>query len=235
MAAAGVLAVILVGGALAENIVGTARGETLRGTADPDVINGLGGNDRLYGLGGNDYLNGGHGTDRFSCGPGRDRVIAQRGEVVARDCEVVKRVTLPKPPPPPPPEPPPPPPPPPAPEVLTGKYCGFTDSGGGICFDVGGSGSAQFVTNGGFEQTTDCSQQSRFKLGITLGSEQVPLAGLQFSHAVTAGDLTGSEVRGTFDTAGNVSGTLVMKAAFDYEGRRYTCENTTRWSAKLQR
>jgi Ca2+-binding RTX toxin-like protein len=236
------LAVVLAGSvgaaAFAKNIVGTARSETIRGTALADTIYGRDGNDRLIGLGGNDYLHGGPGNDRFVCGSGRDRVVAQRGESVARDCEVVKRVALPRPPQPPTPPPPPPPPPtpPPAPpQALTGTYCGFTDSGGGICLEVGGSGTVQYVTTGRFEQTTNCTPDSRFQLSITMGTEQVTLSSLRFTHRVTDGDLAGSEVSGTFDTQGNVTGTLFMKAALDYEGTRYTCESKTTWSAKIQR
>ena len=117
---------------------------------------------------------------------------------------------------------------------MGGTYCGFTNSGGGICLDVGGSGEAQFVPNGRFEQTTDCSGGARFRLSITLGS-RVPLANLAFVYSVTQGELAGSEVKGTFDTAGNVSGSLVMKASFDHEGSHYTCESTTDLSAKIQR
>jgi hypothetical protein len=236
-ALAALVATSLVAVAHATNIIGTERSETIRGSADADTIYGRGGNDRLYGLGGNDYLNGGYGKDRFFCGAGRDRVLAQKGEAAARDCEVVKRVVLPPAPPPPPPLPPPPPeppPPPPAPQAQTGTYCGFTDSGGGICFELGGSGSSQYVTNGRFEQTTDCNPPSRFQNSITLGS-LVTLSDLKFTYAVTSGDLAGSVVSGTFDTAGNVKGSLVMKASFDYEGRHYTCESSTNWSAKIQR
>jgi hypothetical protein len=68
-----------------------------------------------------------------------------------------------------------------------------------------------------------------------MGSQRVAVTSLQFTHTVTAGDLTGSEVKGTFDTAGSVTGTLFMKASLDYEGQRYTCENRTTWSARLQR
>jgi len=34
--------------------------------------------------------------------------------------------------------------------------------------------------------------------------------------------------------AGNASGSLVMKAVFDYQGTTYTCQSTTNWSAKKQ-
>jgi RTX calcium-binding nonapeptide repeat (4 copies) len=217
-------------------IVGTARADVLRGTAKADAILGRGGNDKLYGLAGDDALTGGPGVDQFWCGLGRDIANAQVGERVARDCEVVRRaaVTPPLPPPPPPPLPPAPPPPPPAPQVQVGTYCGFTDSGGGICFEVGGSGGEQFVTKGKFEQTTECTPSSGWRLSITLGG-QAPLRDLKFSYAVGSGDLTGSSVEGTFDLEGNAKGTLVMRAIFTEGGTQYTCESKTTWSAKIQR
>ena len=118
--------------------------------------------------------------------------------------------------------------------MLVGTYCGFTDSGGGICFNVGGSGTAQFVSGGKFEQTTECTPSSGWRLSITLGA-QVPLVDLKFSYAVRSGELTGSSVEGTFDTEGNVKGSLVMRAVFTEEGTQYTCESRTNWSAKIQR
>ena len=221
------------------SIVGTPRADVLRGTAKGDVILGKGGNDKLYGLAGNDVLTGGPGVDQFWCGVGRDTANAQVGERVARDCELVRRAAVtpppPAPPPPPPPPPPlPPPPPAPAPQAQVGTYCGFTDSGGGICLDVGGSGTGQFVTNGKFEQTTDCSPSARFRLSITLGG-QVRLGDLKFRYDVGSGGLAGSSVEGTFDIDGNVTGTLVMRASFTEGGTQYTCESTTTWSAKIQR
>ena len=132
--------------ALAGTIVGTAKNDTIRGTARADKLYGRGGNDSLFGMAGGDYLNGGPGKDRFSCGAGRDTVVAEKGEIVARDCEVVRRTggTTPPPPPttpaPPTPPPPAPPPPPPAPPAKAGFYGGFTSTGGGVTFVVAGDG-----------------------------------------------------------------------------------------------
>jgi Ca2+-binding RTX toxin-like protein len=84
------------------------------------VLDGRGGNDTLYGLGGNDRLLGGAGSDRLVGGPGRDTLlggigndrlesrdgvrdqvscgagktdvaIVDRQDVVARDCETVRK------------------------------------------------------------------------------------------------------------------------------------------------
>lgn len=98
---------------------GTNGPNVLSGTAGADVLNGRGGNDRLAGRAGNDRLFGGAGADRLfggpgrdvldggrgndtiaaadrtkdriRCGTGRDVVVADRADVVARDCEVVRR------------------------------------------------------------------------------------------------------------------------------------------------
>ena len=89
---------------------GTAKADVLRGTPFADVLRGLGGPDRLFGLGGADRLTGGPGNDTLSggdgndtisardgardtisCGRGRDVVVADRLDLVARDCEIVRR------------------------------------------------------------------------------------------------------------------------------------------------
>jgi Tol biopolymer transport system component len=78
-------------------ITGTEGDDTLRGTPLRDVITGRGGSDSITGADGHDRLSGGPGADTLmardgvgdtlSCGPGRDRVVADRMDVVARDCE----------------------------------------------------------------------------------------------------------------------------------------------------
>ena len=140
------VAAVVTTSALAGTIVGTARNDTIRGTARADKLYGRGGNDSLFGMAGADYLNGGPGKDRFSCGAGRDTVVAETGESVARDCEVVRRTggttttpppTTPAPPTPPPPAPPPPP---PAPPAKAGFFGGFASTGGSVNFVVAGDG-----------------------------------------------------------------------------------------------
>ena len=91
VASCGIVALGFAASALAAIIVGTPRGDVLRGTPRADKIYGHAGKDKLYGGGGNDLLNGGAGVDQFFCGAGRDTVQAERGERVARDCEVVRR------------------------------------------------------------------------------------------------------------------------------------------------
>ncbi len=98
--------------ALAILLIGTNGPNTLRGTSGPDRIYGRGGNDHLYGLAGNDLVDGGPGSDHLyggtgndtlsardgtrdylDCGPGRDVAIVDNIDVVASNCETVRRPT----------------------------------------------------------------------------------------------------------------------------------------------
>jgi RTX calcium-binding nonapeptide repeat (4 copies) len=235
-AVATVLVGLLAGSALASTVRGTAGNDVLKGTPGADKLYGKGGNDKLFGYAGPDLLVGGPGADVLSCGPGKDVAQADANDTVRKDCETVKGLPAPpaEPPPTTPTPPPPPPPPAPVPQALTGKYCGFTNSGGGICFDVAGSGGSQVLTNAKFEQTTDCEPDARFKLAISFGGPVPLTSDLKFTYAVSAGELVGSSIQGLFDTNGNAAGSLVMKAVFDYQGTKYTCQSTTEWSAKKQ-
>ena len=89
---------------------GTARADRLRGTSGVDKLYGRAGNDRLIGLAGNDLLDAGSGRDVLDagagndtlrardgqrdlvrCGPGRDLAVVDRRDIVAPDCETVRR------------------------------------------------------------------------------------------------------------------------------------------------
>ena len=88
---------VLVTSATAARIVGTNCADTIRGTPRADFLYGRAGNDVLNGLGGNDRIFPGPGKDRVRCGAGRDFVQADAVDVVAPDCETVKRPAPPKP------------------------------------------------------------------------------------------------------------------------------------------
>jgi hypothetical protein len=67
-------------------------GDLLDGGAGNDTLVGGKGRDLLYGRTGDDVLSVRDGvSDRVSCGSGRDRVVADRLDVVSRDCERVVR------------------------------------------------------------------------------------------------------------------------------------------------
>jgi RTX calcium-binding nonapeptide repeat (4 copies) len=230
------------------HIVGTARGDVLKGSPRADVIDGRGGNDTLLGLAGNDVLNGGagndvlnggagndklvggKGADKLNCGPGKDTAIADRADTVGADCEVVKG--LPAEPPPAPPAPPAPTPP-PAPHAVGGHYCGFTNQGKSICFDVTSDGAraANFATT----SDVTCGNVGIRDLGLSF-SGATPIQGdLTFSFTYNGPLQTSSgspltnvstsyTVSGKLDTAGNGTGTLTLtRFSFDYQGTHYDC------------
>ena len=241
MAAVLVLTGALVGGVSASamrTINGTPKNDVLRGTKGPDTINGKAGNDKLYGNAGNDTLIGGRGNDllvggpgkdTIRCGPGRDTVIADASDTVGSDCEVVKGLPATTPPPAPPP---PPPAPPPAPAAKAGHYCGFTNQGKSICFDVAGSSAANFATT----SDVDCGDVGILQdVGLSFSGSAPIQPDLTFSFtyngpvqtapgSVITNISTSYTVSGKLDTAGNATGTLNLnRFSFDYQGTHYDC------------
>ena len=83
-----------------DRLAGGAGGDRLEGGGGRDVLLGGAGNDALHGGPGRDRISGGAGRDAvfardgvrdaISCGPGRDVVHADRTDVVARECELVR-------------------------------------------------------------------------------------------------------------------------------------------------
>ena len=252
MATVLVLTGALVGGVSASalrTINGTPKNDVLRGTRAADTINGKAGNDKLYGNAGNDTLIGGTGNDvlvggpgkdRLRCGGGRDTARADATDTVGSDCEVVKGLPVTAPPPP---TSPPPPPPPPAPTAKAGHYCGFTNQGKSICFDVSGSSAANFATT----SDVDCGNVGILRnVGLSFGGSAQIQPDLSFSFSYN-GPLTTSpgsvitnvstsySVTGKLDTAGNATGTLSLsRFSFDYQGTHYDCAAAGYgWQAKL--
>lgn len=85
-----------------DTIRGGGGNDQLFGDAGSDQVFGEAGNDRIVGGAGRDVLNGGVGNDTIDaadhargdtvrCGAGRDVVVANAGDVVAKDCEKVTR------------------------------------------------------------------------------------------------------------------------------------------------
>jgi RTX calcium-binding nonapeptide repeat (4 copies) len=241
IAALGLALVAGVWAAASVKIVGTAKNDVLKGTPRADVIDGRRGNDRLTGLAGNDVLlggagndtlSGGAGADRIRCGSGRDTANADAADTVGADCERVKGLPAPVPPPTePPPQPPPPPPPPPAQRAVAGHYCGFTNQGKSICFDVSADSR---VANMDTTSDVDCETVRIENLGLSF-SGSVPIQpDLSFTFAYSGGLQSGDpdvtnvtttySVTGKFDTAGNATGTLSLsRFSFDYRGTHYDC------------
>jgi Ca2+-binding RTX toxin-like protein len=221
-------------------IVGTNRSDVLKGTAAADTLDGRAGNDKLYGLAGSDVLTGGPGNDRLVGGPGRDRLrcgqgkdtaLADSADTVGTDCEVVKGLSATPPPvaPPPPPSPPPP----PQQQARGGHYCGFTNQGKSICFDVSADGTS--VANFDTTSNADCDNATISDVGLSFGSSTPIQPDLSFSFTYNGGLRTGSDspltnvttsytVSGKFDTAGNAAGSLgLTRFSFDYQGSHYDC------------
>jgi hypothetical protein len=241
VAAAFVLAaplVTAVSAAPQKTIVGTAKNDVLRGTPNSDRLDGRGGKDVLYGNAGNDVLLGGTGNDklvggagkdRLRCGAGRDVAVADKSDVVAGDCELV--TGLPAPPAEPPPPPAPPPPPPAGPKAKPGHYCGFTNQGKSICFDV----SADAARVSSFATTSDVNcETARATFSLTFGGSTPIQSDLTFSFtysgALGSGDprltnvSTDYSVSGKLDTAGNATGVLNLnRLSFDYDRTHYNC------------
>lgn len=218
-------------------IVGSAKSEVLRGTQKADWVDGRAGNDTLYGLAGkdvligsqgNDKLVGGPGKDNLRCGPGKDTAVADATDVVGSDCETVKGLPAA---PPAEPTPPPAPPPAPTPQAVAGHYCGFTNQGKSICFDVT-QGSTMV---GNFETTSDLTcGQFGFTVGLGFGGPTAIQPDLTFSFTYNGGIQSGSSditnittsytVSGKLDTAGNATGTLnLSRLSFDYQGTHVDC------------
>jgi hypothetical protein len=133
--------------------------------------------------------------------------------------------------PPPPPAPPPLPPPPAAPAAKAGHYCGFTNQGKSICFDVTGSSAANFATT----SDLDCGIGILKDIGLSFtGTAPIqPDLTFTFSYSGPLGTGSGStitnvstsySVTGKLDTAGNATGTLsVSRFSFDYQSTHYDC------------
>jgi hypothetical protein len=221
-------------------IVGTSKNDVLKGTSRSDAISGLAGNDTLQGLAGNDVLSGGPGNDKLvggrgrdqlRCGAGRDTAVADTADNVGSDCEVVKGLPAPPPPEPPaPPAPPSPPAPPAGPQAVAGHYCGFTNQGKSICFDVA-PGSTMV---GNFETTSDLTcGEFGFTVGLGFRGPAAMQPDLTFSYTyngpIDSGDpefkiTTSYTVSGKLDTAGNATGSLnLSRLSFDYRGEHLDC------------
>jgi len=219
-------------------IVGSAKSEVLRGTQKADWVDGRAGNDTLYGLAGkdvligsqgNDKLVGGPGKDNLRCGPGKDTAVVDVTDVVGSDCETVKGLPAQPPAEPAPPPAAPAPPAPPAQQAVAGHYCGFTNQGKSICFDVAAGSRV-----GNFETTSDVTcGEFGFTVGLGFGGPTTIQSDLTFSYtyngALDSGDpelkiTTSYTVSGKLDTAGNATGSLnLSRLSFDYRGLHVDC------------
>jgi hypothetical protein len=171
-------------------------------------------------------------------------VVAETGESVARDCEIVRRTggttTTPPPPttptPPTPPTPPPPPsPPPPPPPAKAGFFGGFASTGGSVNFVVAGDGRS--LSQFKFSYEADCQPPGRLSgVGVTYSGTVSIAADGTFSMDGSTTSGTTVKFNGTFDAAGNsASGRFQVHVPFDQDGVHYECDSGgADWSAKWQ-
>ena len=235
------VAAVVTTSALAGTIVGTAKNDTIRGTARADKLYGRGGNDSLFGMAGGDYLNGGPGKDRFSCGAGRDTVVAEKGESVARDCEVVRRTggTTPTPPPT---TPAPPTPPPPAPRRRRlrlrrqGRVLRRLREHRRQRHVRRGGRRAEPSTSSEIDYQAECTAPARVSTGDR--PTAAPSRSEPTGRSPSTGAGTGTTVKfsGTFAADGStVAGRFQIHVSFDYQGTHYECDSGgADWSAKWQ-
>jgi hypothetical protein len=252
------VAVLLGAGAAsgwAATIGGTSHADVIHGTPRADVIHGLGGNDtiyggagndKLYGGAGNDLLVGGPGLDLLDCGTGHDTAIAGAGDRVVH-CEVVKRL---RPTQEPPPNTNPNPTPPPTTTATTttatttttagmtpqtGQYCGFTNNGGGLCFNI--NGPPYVFTNLTWSLTFDahdCDPPSDGSVNYTtFGSAAVQTDG-SFDFYLASGNAAGSDIKGVLDSTGGASGTMHIQTVFVESSGNITCQLNATWTAARQ-
>ncbi len=80
------------GGSGSDRISGGSSSDRISGGSSSDRISGGSGRDRISSGAGNDRISARDGVrDRVDCGTGRDRVTADRRDLVARNCEAVRR------------------------------------------------------------------------------------------------------------------------------------------------
>lgn len=224
LGAASAWAATIHGTARANVIHGTPHADTIYGLAGNDKLYGGAGNDKLYGGSGNDLLVGGPGTDLLNCGPGHDTAIADKHDKLV-GCEVVKG--LPKKPP-------------PtttttAPQFQAGRYCGYTQNGGNICFDI--TAVPATFTNAQYHtsfDSHDCNPPATGAVDYTTSGATPVKADGSFDFSIQSGDQQGTEITGTVDTSGAASGNLVVHSVISSGGTTYTCTLNTPWTAKKQ-
>ena len=126
--------------------------------------------------------------------------------------------------------------------ALAGHYCGFNDQGKSVCLDV--SSDSTSVSSFETESIVGCTDSSQWEWRLSFGTDQ-PITNLGFTYSYSGSLNSGSSsitniqatysINGTFDTAGNVSGTLALTSiSWDENGTHYDCSGVPfAWRAKL--
>jgi hypothetical protein len=142
--------------------------------------------------------------------------------------------------------PPPPPPPPPPPAALAGHYCGLSNEGKSICFDVTPTAAPQVVQKLVTESIVTCGDGSRWIWTLpSYNPVSIQTPGLTYTYSFSGARPNppagvsnlnlNYTINGTFDTAGNISGTIqLIHASWDENGMHYDCAGDQRtWTARL--
>ncbi len=132
-------------------------------------------------------------------------------------------------------------PPPPLPSVPTGRYCGFTLQGPGICVDAAPGGwAANAQTNANVR--CDSPEKTTLAVSYTFGGMIVLGSDLSFHTELAQIPLDGGgsitwKISGKFDGKGGVAGTVVFSnVSLYHDGKLYTCRNASAsWTAQLGR
>jgi hypothetical protein len=188
-------------------------------------------------------------TGRFTDGAAETVVfralVVRKGKTVARSTKALvtwKAESVPAPVPTPTPTPPPP----PAPAASAGHYCGLTNEGKSICFDVTAPPAAAVRTLK-TESIANCGDGSSWLWTLSFpGPVSIVQPGLAMTYQYSGPlpdleDTTNIQVsysvNATFDTAGNAKGTIVLThVSWDSGGTHYDCAGDARtWDAELGR
>jgi hypothetical protein len=187
-------------------------------------------------------------TGRFTDGAAETVVflalVVRKGKTVARSATALVTWKGAQTAPPPAPPPAPTPPPPPAPSAAAGHYCGLTNEGKSICFDVTAAPTSA-VRNLKTESIANCGDGSSWIWTLSFSAPvSILQPGLTMSYQYSGPlpDFEGTtnvqvsySVNATFDTAGNASGTIVLThVSWDSGGTHYDCAGDPRtWNGRL--
>jgi hypothetical protein len=122
-----------------------------------------------------------------------------------------------------------------APQFQPGNYCGFTNNGGSICFDI--TGAPYEFTNAKYQTSfdaSDCSPQASGSVQYTTSGAAPLQADGSFDFAINQGDEAGTDINGKVDTAGGASGNLHVHSVVASGGTTYTCTLNATWTAQKQ-
>lgn len=126
-------------------------------------------------------------------------------------------------------------PPPALPRALPGSYCGSTGQARGVCLTLAPDGRIAYLR---IEVTLECTrpEEVRFEAVIGFGGRLPLRSNLAFEVLGALDDSASGEyvLRGAFDEAGGVSGTVSLhKVGYDQDGTPYGCRNSSfGWRAK---